>query len=176
MPALHFRQVAKQLPYGRVGHPFLSALVELPRLQFHDLGLFPHRVDAQRPYQPNRPPGDEALYVVAADQRDVLSEALPVHLDQAAAMLGLLCLHLLEHLRRSRVGLAQTVHEVAIDAAVLLLQRNGQRQDLPLGQVFEVLRHACSPMGRTDRDTIRPTDTTSDRTTKPHEVRTGRHS
>ncbi len=74
----------------------------------------------------------------------MLSEAQPVHVDQGAAVAVFLCLHLFEHLRRGRICFPQAIHEVAINAAVFLLEGNGQRQDLPLGQFLEILCHEIS--------------------------------
>ena len=59
----------------------------------------------------------------------MLAEALPVHFNQGPPMSGFLLLHLLEHLGRGRVGFAQPLDEVAIDAAIFLLERNGQGED-----------------------------------------------
>ena len=144
MLALHFRQVAEQFPGGCVGHPLLGLLIKLAGFQFHDLGLLAHDIDTQRPHQPYRAPANKALHIVAADQRDMVAKPLLVYVDQSAAMSVLLLLHLLEHFGRGRIALAQAIHEVAVDAAVFLLQRNGQRQDFLLGQFFEILRHAVS--------------------------------
>ena len=54
----------------------------------------------------------------------------------------LLLLHLVEHGRRLRVALAQSVGELAVDAAVFFLERDGEREDLALREIPEVLGHA----------------------------------
>src|SRR5689334_503579 len=54
-------------------------------------------------------------------------------------MPSLLHLHLLEHLRRRRIGFAQAVGEISVDAAVFFLHADRQRQDFAFAQVFEVL-------------------------------------
>ena len=77
---------------------------------------------------------DEAFDVLAADQRQVVSELLPVHVDQHGAVADFLVGHLVEHLGRGWELLAQTLGEAAIDAAVLVLAGNGQRQDFLLGK------------------------------------------
>src|SRR5579863_3772246 len=59
-------------------------------------------------------------------------------------MPGFLRLHLLEYLRGRRISFAQTIHEIAVDAAIFLLERDGQRQDLLLGQLFEVFHDQLS--------------------------------
>ena len=47
--------------------------------------------------------------------------------------------NLVEHLRRVRIGVAQAIGEVGIDAGIFLLQRNRQRKNLLLRQVAEFL-------------------------------------
>jgi hypothetical protein len=97
------REIAQELAHARVGRALLCALVELPRLIFALLGLVAHLVEAERPYHPDRLVLHEAAHVLAADERDVLAEALPIELDQPAAMLVLLLRQLGEDLGGGRV-------------------------------------------------------------------------
>ena len=87
---------------------------------------------------------DEAFDVLAADQRQVFAEFLAVHVDQHGAVPDLLVGHLVEHLGRGRELLAQALGEAAIDAAVLVLAGNGQRQDFLLGKFGKAFHNAAS--------------------------------
>ena len=78
---------------------------------------------------------DEALDVLAADQRQVFAEFRPVELEQHGAVAHLLVRHLVEHLGRGRIFLAQPFGEAAIDAAVLVLVGDGEREDFLFGEV-----------------------------------------
>ena len=54
-------------------------------------------------------------------------------------MLGLLAAHLRKQLRRGRIVLAKPLGEVGVDALVLFLERDRQRQNLALGEILEAL-------------------------------------
>ena len=92
--ALGGGEVAQQLADAGVGGALQGPLVEAARLELHGLGLLAHLVEAERPHQPQRLVVDEALHVLAPDQRDVLAELRAVQLDQPPAMLVLLLRHL----------------------------------------------------------------------------------
>ena len=77
----------------------------------------------------------EALDVLAADQRQIFAELLAVEVVQPGAVGDFLVRHLVEHLGGGGKLLAQPLGEAAIDAAVLLLIGDGQRQHFLLGQV-----------------------------------------
>src|SRR5581483_7917807 len=94
--------------------------------------------------QPNRPAIDEALYVLAANVDDVIAEARAVLIDERLAVMRLFFLHLLEHLRGAGIRVAQAFDEVAVDLAVLFFEGNRERQNLPLGQILEVLGHVST--------------------------------
>ena len=61
-----------------------------------------------------------------------------IEVDQAAAVLVLLGRHVGEHLRAGGIVLAQAVGEVGVDAPVLLLVGDRQRENLALGEVVEI--------------------------------------
>jgi hypothetical protein len=65
----------------------------------------------------------------------VLAEFLPVDLDQPAAVSVLFARHLGEHLGRGGVIVLQPLGVVGIDASVLFLERDGDGENLLLGQV-----------------------------------------
>ena len=75
--------------------------------------------------------------MLAADQRDAFAEARPVPLDQPGAMAVLLLRHLVEHFGGLRKLLAQPVGIGAVDAPVVFLRGNRQRQDFLFGQRVE---------------------------------------
>jgi hypothetical protein len=60
-------------------------------------------------------------------------------------MLRFLSTHVVEDLRGVGVDLPQTIGEVAVNATVLLFERNGQGQNLALGQFAEFSRHRSIP-------------------------------
>ena len=68
-------------------------------------------------------------------KRNVIAESLLVHLDQALAVARFLGLHFLEDLRRSRIALPQSFGEVAVNAAVLFFELNGECENFPLASV-----------------------------------------
>ena len=82
---------------------------------------------------------EEALDVLAADRRQVRAEALLVHFEQPVAMAAFLLGHLLEQLCRVRITLGEVLGEGHVDAAVLLLGGDRDRQHLALGQIGEIL-------------------------------------
>jgi hypothetical protein len=100
------------------------------------------RVQAQGPRQPQGPAADEAAHVLAPDHRDVLAELPPEQVDQRPPVAALLLGHLLEHLGRGRVRVAQALGVVAEDPPVLLLQADRERQDLALAEVGEAFAGA----------------------------------
>ena len=107
------------------------------------------RLDAQRVRQPDRLPDDEAFDVLAANERDVLAEAFAIEGGQLAPMLGLFFAHLGEQPRAGRIVLAKPLGKIGVNALVLLLERDGQRQDLPLGEVAKALHDARDFIRRT---------------------------
>jgi hypothetical protein len=132
-------QIAEQLAHARVRGPFHGPLVEALRLELHDLGLLPHRVEAERTDHPYRPARDEPLHVLPPQERDVLTEFLAVKLDQPAAVGVLFTRHLGEHLGRSGVIVLQALGIIGVNAGILFLKRDGEGKDLLFGQVRESL-------------------------------------
>ena len=82
---------------------------------------------------------DEALDVLAADQRQVFAEFLAIEIDQHAAVAYLLLRHLVEDLGGGRVVIAQPHGKAAVDAAVLVLGGDGERKDFLLGEIGKAL-------------------------------------
>ena len=109
--------------------------------------IFAHLVEAERVHQPQRLLLDEALDVLAADQRQVLAELRPVEIEQHGAMAHLLVRHLVEDLGRGRICLAQSLGEAAIDAAVLVLVGDGEREDFLFGEIGKAFHGGLSVAG-----------------------------
>ena len=65
----------------------------------------------------------------------MFAELLPVQVQQPAPMLILLRHHIGEHLCGAGIGFPQPLGDVGIDARVLLLAADGERQDFTFGQV-----------------------------------------
>ena len=70
-------------------------------------------------------------------QRDDLTEALAVQLDQRLAVPVLLCGHAVEDARGRGVFLAERLGIHPVDPAVILFGRDRQREDFLLGQIGE---------------------------------------
>ena len=94
------------------------------------LGELAHRIEAERPVEPDRMALDEALDVLAADQRQKFTEFLAVELEQHVVVLDLLAAILSYIVGGVGIGAAQPVRERAVDAAVLVLVGDGEREDL----------------------------------------------
>ena len=149
---LDCEQVAEQLANAGIGCLLLRALVEAARLELHDLDLLADRIDAERPRQPDGLAVDEAFDVLAADVRNVLAESRPVGFDQAGAMLRLFLAHLVEHPGGGRIAFAKPIGEVRVDPSVFFLERDCQREDLALRQVFEIASHTSGEPDGSCRD------------------------
>src|SRR5262249_4150771 len=136
--------VAQQLTHAGVGRLASGLLVKALRLQFHQSGLLAHRVQAQRPHQPNGFATDEALDILTADQRNVLAEAFAIQVQQAMAMAVFLSAHLAKFLRLGWITRLQPLGEIVVDAGVLLFERDGQGQNLLLTEALESAHDGCS--------------------------------
>ena len=98
---------------------------------------------------PERAALDVAADVLAADQRDVIAEFFDKHVDQHAAVLVFLFRHVAEDAGGVGVILLQALGEVGVDAAILLLVADGQRQDFAFGQVGKGAHRQLSSLFRT---------------------------
>ena len=82
---------------------------------------------------------DEALHVLPADERQIVAKLRPVEVEQHGPVAHLLVRHLVEDLGGGAIPLAQALREAAIDAAVLFLVADGEREDFLLGEIGEAL-------------------------------------
>ena len=135
-------QVAEQFAHRDVLAARGGAAVELLGLGFHAFGEVAHFVEVQRIDLPDRLVVDEAAHVLAADQRNVLAEFRPVEFEQALAMLALLLGHLGEDIGAGRVVGPQAFGDIGIDAVVLFLVGDRQREDFAFRQVGEIAHGA----------------------------------
>jgi len=134
-----FGEIAEQPADTDVLGLFGGLDVEPLRFEFHRLDFLADGVERQVLGQPDRAALEETLDVLAADRRQMLAEALLVHFEQAMAMAALFLGHLLEDFCRVRVTLSEVFREGHVDAAVLLLGGDRDRQHLALAEFGESL-------------------------------------
>src|SRR5271165_2124753 len=68
----------------------------------------------------------------------MLAEFLPVEIEQRLPVPGFFGLHLFEHFRGCGIGVAEPVGEVTVDASILFLEKNRERQNLALTEILEI--------------------------------------
>ena len=135
-------QLPQQIAHGIIVRGLRGAPVEARGLVLHGLGEFARGVERQRPVEPDRTPLDEALDVLAADQRQKVAEFLAMKIEQHVAMPDLLLGHFVVHFRGVRIGTAERIGEGAVNAIILVFVRYGERQNFLLvqvGKAFHVL-------------------------------------
>ena len=93
---------------------------------------------------PDRLLRDIAANLVATYERNMLAELGDEEIDEPAPVFVLLAGHLGEHLRARRIVLRETVREIRVDAAVLLLVADGEGQNFALGKVLKITSIATS--------------------------------
>ncbi len=135
--ALLLGEVAQKLTDAGVGRLVGGLFVEAPRFELHRLGLLAHRRQAERPHQPDRCARHKPLDIVAANERNVLAELLPVKLQQPMPMPVLLHAHFGKLVGNGGGVGPQSFREVGVDACVLFFERNRQCQNLALAQALE---------------------------------------
>ena len=130
---LDLREIAEQLADRGVGRSRHRLPVEARRRALHFVRARANDVDMERTDLPDRLLRDVAMDVLAAHERDVLAKLRDEKVDELAAVFVLLAGHFVEHFGAGRVVLEQTVGEVGVDAAVLLLVADGEGQHFALG-------------------------------------------
>ena len=126
-------KIAEQLAHADVAGLLGGLCVKTLGLELHRLGFLADGVERQVTRQPDRAAAQESLDVGAPDRRQVGTETRLIHLQQHVAMAFFFFRHLLEQLCGIRVALGEVLREAHIDAAVLLLAGNGDREHFPLG-------------------------------------------
>ena len=114
-----------------------GGLVKPARLDFHRLGGFLDGLQAERADEPDGLAVDEAAHVLPADVRDVVAEARLVKFQQTMAVAILLAAHLAEFGGLFGIIFLQAVGKILVDARVLFLQRDGEREDFLFGEAVE---------------------------------------
>src|SRR5712692_3810053 len=143
--AFLIRQFVQQFSRRGVRGACDGLLIEALRLHFHHFRLPPRHINSQRPHQPRWIPPQKPFHIFPPDQRNSFAKTRPKHRQQPVSMNHFFLAHALEHIRRSRIRLAQSIREFAVNPSVFFLRRNRQRQNLPLGQIPEFLQHQSPP-------------------------------
>ena len=91
--------------------------------------------------KPHRLPTNEALDVLATDERDVLPEALLINPDQLAAVFRFLGGHAAEDVRAAGVVCLERRGEILVNSPILLLERNRQGEDFTFAEVVKSPLH-----------------------------------
>jgi len=138
VPALRLRQMHEELAQRDLSRLRGGAFVETGCLHLHHRHLLAHALQRQAARQPHRLAAEKAAHVLTADRRQVLAETLAVQLIQIGPVPALLRRHVVENVRRGRKVFAALVRKRLIDAGVLLLVGDGQREDLARGEFVEV--------------------------------------
>jgi hypothetical protein len=131
------RQVSKQPADIRIRGPRRRLLVEPGRVLFHLLGLQSYRPDALQADLPEFLAVNEPPDVLAPDQRNMFAEFGRIQIDQHPPMTVFFVGHVGKHTGRVGVVIPQSLREIGVDPAVLLLAADRQRQNLLLGQIIE---------------------------------------
>ena len=126
---LDLGEVAEQLAHLDVRRHGRCLLVEARGLKLHRLRFLADRVERQVRCQPDRATLEEALHVLAADGRQLRPETRLVYFEQLATVVGLLLRHFIEDLGGAWITVAKIVRECHIDAGVLLLRGNRDREN-----------------------------------------------
>ena len=131
-------EVAEQLADRGVGCARQGLPVEAGRGALHFARVRAHGLEAQGPHLPHRLRRDIAADVLPPNQRNMFAEIRCEEIDEPAPVNVLLRRHLVEHFGAVRVVVVQAVGEIGVDAQVLLLIADGEREDLAFGQIGEI--------------------------------------
>ena len=124
-----FSEIAQELAHAGVGCPSGCRFVKALGFQLHQLGLFLHRLEAERPYQPDRRPAHKAAHVLPANQWDMLAEPRAVKIQQTMTMGILVLPHAGELFGLLRMILRQGLREIVVADV-------GQRLTAPEGEAL----------------------------------------
>ncbi len=139
-------ELPQQVTHRFVRGALRRAPIEARGLVFHLLGELARGVDGERAVEPDRPPRHEALDVLAADQRQKVAEFLAMQFEQHVAMPDLFFRHFVVHFGGVRIGGTQRAGEGAINAVILVLVGDCERENFLLVQVGETFHG--DPLGR----------------------------
>src|SRR5690606_1775050 len=134
MASLDLSKLIEQLPGGGVARAFGCSDVEVVGLPLHLLGLGSDLFYAQRAHEPIGLALVVTPNVLPPDEGYAFAESAEMKVDQRVAMPVLLFGHFLKDPGRLGEPLPQPVRIGAVDAAVVLLRRYGQREHFLLRQ------------------------------------------
>jgi hypothetical protein len=132
--AFLLRKIAEQLPDARVGCATSGNFVKSFRFQFHAFGGFLDDFQAERTHEPDGAAVHKSAHVLPADKRHVVTETAFVKFEQAVAVAILFAAHHAEFIGLFGIIFLQAGGEIFIDARVLLLKRDSQREDFLFGK------------------------------------------
>ena len=127
---LRLGQVAQKLAQFGVAGLLGGAGVESLRLQLHQRHLLADPLHVPGAQRLQRIAAHEALHVLPAHQRDLLAELCTEQVHQPVPVPVFLLAETVQGLGRLGIVRPQQAGELLVDAAVFLLQRNGQGQYL----------------------------------------------
>jgi hypothetical protein len=107
--------------------------------------MFPHGVNASGPDLPMRLPREVAAYILAANERDMISEPGCEHVDQLPAMIAFFRRHVVEYLGGRGILLAQGMRKVRVNPRVFLFIADGESQNLSFTHFIKAF-HAKAPI------------------------------
>ena len=125
-------ELREHAPYALVLRLLRGGRVDALVLRGHQLSLRPHGRRIEGPPKPQRAVSQQALHVLAAHERQMLSEAGAVHGPEPAALPRLLCPHPREPFGLARMRVRQAVDVVGVDPGAVLLERDRKGEQLPV--------------------------------------------
>ena len=99
---------------------------------------------SKRTNLPDRLVADEAAHILPAHQRNVLTKFGAIEFQQPAAVFAFLGDHFLEDLGGRGIIFAQTLGDVGVNPAILLLVRDREGKHFTFGEIGEIAH--CGPM------------------------------
>src|SRR5450631_1664198 len=147
MRAFLLSQVIEQLADTGILSPHRGPFIKSPGFDFDCAGLPPDRIEPEWPHQPNRRPRHKTLHVLPSNQRDVLTELLPIRLDESSTMARFVAAHSVKHRSRGGEILLEAFGKIGVNPLVLFFKRNSQRQSFTFRMSDEAFQdyESCYP-------------------------------
>jgi hypothetical protein len=120
MDLLSNSQFIEEIAHGEIDRSLGGGLVKTHRLEFHQLNLLSHLLNAQHFGEPKRFPAKEPLDLLPLDKRNVLSKLRAAGLHESLGMHQFFVVHDFEHFRGVRIIRLQPVGIVPVNARVVL--------------------------------------------------------
>ncbi len=116
-----------------------GTIIEIRSLDLHQRRFGAHLLGLEVLGPPHGAAGEEVAHILAADGRQMLAESLAIEIEQHRTMASLLLRHALEQLGGSGEFRGAGLGEALVDAAILFLVGDGERQHLTLGEIGDAL-------------------------------------